>query len=103
VIDVPGDLNEHSDCSRERNSSYSTNRSLAEDYRKAFWLDGELSLVIRGRVRRIMSEDVTDQSLLDVSGLGMGELLDESALARTLKRIMTSSAEGPSNSFTASI
>jgi hypothetical protein len=50
-----------------------------------------------------MSEDVTDQSLLDVSGLGMGELLDESALARTLKRIMTSSAEGPSNSFTASI
>jgi hypothetical protein len=50
-----------------------------------------------------MSEDVTDQSLLDVSGLGIGEPLDESALARALKRIMTSSAEGPSNSFQASI
>jgi hypothetical protein len=73
------------------------------DYRKAFWLDGELSPVIRGPGRRLMSENVTDQSLLDVSGLGMGESLDESALARVLKRILTSSTEGPSNSFQASI
>jgi hypothetical protein len=50
-----------------------------------------------------MSENVTDQSLLDVSGLGMGESLDESALTRVLKRILTSSTEGPSNSFQASI
>jgi hypothetical protein len=50
-----------------------------------------------------MSEDVTDQSLLDVSGLGLGESLDEFALSRVLKRILTSSAEGPSNSFGASI
>jgi hypothetical protein len=50
-----------------------------------------------------MSEDVTDHSLLDVSGLGMGESLDESALARVLARILTSSAEGPSNSFQACI
>ena len=50
-----------------------------------------------------MSEDVTDHSLLDVSGLGMGESLDESALAKMLKRILTASAEGPSNSFQACI
>jgi hypothetical protein len=48
-----------------------------------------------------MGEDVTDQSLLDLTGLSMGESIDESALTRTLKRIM--SAEGPSNSFTANI
>ena len=50
-----------------------------------------------------MSEDVTDQSLLDIRGLSMGESLDESALARLMKRILASSAEGPSNSFGASI
>jgi hypothetical protein len=50
-----------------------------------------------------MSEDVTDQSLLDVSGFDIGDSLDESALMRVLKRILTSSAEGPSNSFDASI
>jgi hypothetical protein len=50
-----------------------------------------------------MGEDVTDQSLLDVTGLGLDESLDESALTRVLKRIMTSSAEGPSNSFQANI
>ena len=50
-----------------------------------------------------MSEDVTDQSLLDISGLSMAESLDESALARVVKRILASSAEGPSNSFGASI
>ncbi len=50
-----------------------------------------------------MSEDVGDQSLLDVQGLAMGEPLDESALARVLRRILASSAEGPSNSFQASI
>jgi hypothetical protein len=50
-----------------------------------------------------MSEDVTDQSLLDINGLGMGEALDESTLARVVKRILTSSAEGPNNSFNACI
>jgi hypothetical protein len=69
----------------------------------AFWLDGELSLVIRGRGRRLMSKDVTDHSLLDVSGLDMGEALDESALTAVLKRILTSSTQGPSNSFSACI
>jgi hypothetical protein len=50
-----------------------------------------------------MSEDVSDQTLLDIRGLGMRESLDDSALARVLRRILTSSAEGPSNSFEASI
>jgi hypothetical protein len=50
-----------------------------------------------------MGEDVTDQSLLDVTGLGPEEWLNESALTRALTRIMTSSAEGPSNSFQANI
>lgn len=68
----------------------------------AFWLDGELPLVIRCR-RAVMGEDVTDQSLVDVSGLNLGDSLDESALARVLNRIMRSSAEGPSNSFQANI
>jgi hypothetical protein len=77
--------------------------SPSGDYGVAFKLDGELPLVIRSYRRAIMGEDVTDQSLLDVSGLSMDESLDESALTRALKRIMTSSAEGPSNSFTANI
>lgn len=68
-----------------------------------FWLDGELSPVIRGHGRRLMSEDVTDHSLLDVSGLDLGESLDESALSKVLKRVLTASAQGPSNSFQASI
>jgi hypothetical protein len=50
-----------------------------------------------------MGEDVTDQALLDVSGLGMGESLGESALKRVLERILASSAQGPSNSFSANI
>ena len=50
-----------------------------------------------------MSEDVTDHALLDVSGLAMGESLDESALTRALKRILTCSAEGPSSAFSACI
>lgn len=50
-----------------------------------------------------MSEDVTDRSLPDVGGLGAGESLDESALDRVLERILASSAEGPSNSFSANI
>jgi hypothetical protein len=74
-----------------------------EDYWITFWVDEDLALVIRGHRRRIMSEDVTDQSLLDVSGLDPGDSLDESALARALKRILMSSAEGPSNSFDANI
>jgi hypothetical protein len=50
-----------------------------------------------------MGEDVTDHSLLEVSGLEVGESLDESALNRVLQRILASSAEGPSNSFSANI
>jgi hypothetical protein len=50
-----------------------------------------------------MSEDVTDHSLLDVSGLDMSESLDESVLTRVLERILTSSTEGPSNTFQACI
>lgn len=50
-----------------------------------------------------MSEDVGDRSLLDVQGLALDEALDESALAKVLRRIMASSADGPSNSFSASI
>jgi hypothetical protein len=50
-----------------------------------------------------MKEDVTDMSLLDVSGLGMGESLDDSALARALNRILTARADGPSNSFQSGI
>jgi hypothetical protein len=50
-----------------------------------------------------MSGDVTDGGLLDLSGLSMSEPLDESALARAVGRVLASSADGPSNSFTASI
>jgi hypothetical protein len=50
-----------------------------------------------------MDEEVTDKSLLDVTGLELGEPLDESALARVLKQMLASSAEGPSNSFSANI
>jgi hypothetical protein len=50
-----------------------------------------------------MGEEVTGQSLPDVSGLALEEQLDESALARVLNRILTSSAEGPSNSFASNI
>ena len=50
-----------------------------------------------------MGEDVSDHSLLGVSGLSMRDPLDESALARALRRILSSSAEGTSNSFSASI
>ena len=50
-----------------------------------------------------MSEVVSDHLLLDVSGLSASESLDESALAVALRRILSSSVEGPSNSFSASI
>jgi hypothetical protein len=51
----------------------------------------------------IMGEDVSDRSLLDVSGLSLCDPLDESALARALRRILATSAQGPSNSFAANI
>lgn len=50
-----------------------------------------------------MSEEVSDRSLLDVDGLDMCDPLDESALARALRLILASSAEGPKNSFGANI
>lgn len=53
-----------------------------------------------------MTEDVADHGLLDVSGLRLGEQLDESdesALDRALKRILASGAGGACNSFNASI
>jgi len=67
------------------------------------WINGGPSLVVRDCGRRLMGENVSDQSLLDVSGLGLCDPLDESALARALRRILASSAEGPSNSFNANI
>jgi hypothetical protein len=66
-------------------------------------LDGEPPLVVHDYRRRIMSEDVTDKSLLDLRGLGMCEAVDESALTGVLTRILASAAEGPSISFQASI
>lgn len=53
--------------------------------------------------RRVMSEDVTDHGLLDLSGLSMDAPLDKSALARALARVLAASENGPSNSFSASI
>jgi len=50
-----------------------------------------------------MREDVTDQSLLEVTGLVAGESLGETALTKVIERILASSAEGPSNSFSANI
>lgn len=50
-----------------------------------------------------MSDDVTDGELLDLSGLGMDDSLEESVLARVLNRVLASSDDGPINSFTASI
>jgi hypothetical protein len=50
-----------------------------------------------------MGNSVTDQSLLEVAGLNVEELLDESALTRVLKRIITSGAEGRRHSFQANI
>jgi hypothetical protein len=50
-----------------------------------------------------MREDVTDQSLLEVPGLVVGESLGGTALTRVIKRILASGAEVPSNSFQANI
>jgi hypothetical protein len=50
-----------------------------------------------------MSEDVSDQSLLDIRGLDMCQSIDDSALGRVLQRILTQSAEASSNSFQACI
>jgi hypothetical protein len=69
----------------------------------AFELDEERPLVIRSYGRAIMSEDVTDHSLLEVNGFDAAESLDESALDRVLQRILAASGRGPSNSFSASI
>jgi hypothetical protein len=53
--------------------------------------------------RRIMSEEVTDHRLLDLSGLSLDAPLEESALARALTQVLTANEDGPSNSFSASI
>ena len=58
---------------------YSTNGRSAEDYEVMPWLNAELSLVVRVCGRRIMGEDVSDRSLLDVTGLTLHDPLDESA------------------------
>lgn len=50
-----------------------------------------------------MSEDVTGDGLLDLSGLSMDAPLDGSALAKALTRVLAVSESGPSNSFSASI
>jgi hypothetical protein len=82
---------------------HSTKGCIAEDYEVMPWLNAELSLVVRVCGRRIMGEDVSDRSLLDVTELSLRDPLDESALARALRRILASSSEGPSNAFSASI
>jgi hypothetical protein len=56
-----------------------------------------------GHGRRIMSEEVTDHGLLDLSGLSLDTPLEESALAKALTRVLAVSEDGPSNSFSASI
>ena len=53
-----------------------------------------------------MTEDVADHGLLDVSGLRLGEQLDEgdeSAFARALERILAPGVDGTCNGFQASI
>jgi hypothetical protein len=55
------------------------------------------------RGRRIMSEEVTDRGLLDLSGISLDTPLEESALTRALSRVLAISEDGPSNSFQASI
>lgn len=66
--------------------------------------EGELSLNdSHEHGRRIMSEEVTDHGLLDLSGLSLDAPLEESALARALTRVLAISEDGPSNSFSASI
>jgi hypothetical protein len=67
------------------------------------WLDGELSLVIQAGERRIMGEMIGDRALVDVGELGGCESLDDSTLARVLRRILASSTEEPSLSFSANI
>jgi FXSXX-COOH protein len=57
-------------------------------------------------VRGAMDEDLADCGLLDVSELGLAELLtetDDSALGRALNRILSSPANGACNGFSASI
>jgi hypothetical protein len=53
-----------------------------------------------------MDENVSDCALLDVSELGLEELMtkaDDSALRRALNRILSSPADGMCNGFQASI
>jgi FXSXX-COOH protein len=54
-------------------------------------------LVSEVKVRCVMSDDIADGALLDVSKLSLSELLDEldeSSLARAMHRIEVSSGEG---------
>lgn len=57
----------------------------------------------REHERRIMSEEVTDRGLLDLSGISLDTPLEESTLTRALNRVLAISEDGPSNSFQASI
>ena len=50
-----------------------------------------------------MGEMIGDRALVDVGELGRCESLDDSTLARVLRRILASSAEEPSLSFSANI
>jgi hypothetical protein len=57
-------------------------------------------------VRGVMNENIDDRGLLDVSKLGLGELMaetDDSAFGRALNRILSSPADGACNGFQASI
>ena len=51
----------------------------------------------RGKVRYVMSDDIANGALFDVSGLNLSKLLeelDESSLATALDRIVASGEEG---------
>jgi len=46
-----------------------------------------------------MAENVTDDGLLDLSGIRLSESLEESALAEAVRRALASSEHGPSTVF----
>jgi hypothetical protein len=87
----------------ERTVNVLDSEHLIGNYEVMLASGSEMPLMIRINGRRIMGEDVTDHGLLDVSGLSLDDPLDESALARAVSRVLASSADGPSNSFSASI
>jgi hypothetical protein len=68
-------------------------------------MDGRSNQACRDVARRNMSEDVADGLLLDVRGISMADLRldDESALAKSLDRLLKSNVDSNYNSFGSSI